>query len=187
VTSKKGFRSLFVDAGAVTPDVVEPTLWNDAVSPAVYVGDNDKYQAAVMEQYKLYVEIADRVSARRSLANAFFLTLNTAVFTAIGVFWKDRIPASEWALSVPLVVLVGQCVAWFWIIRSYRQLNSGKWAVVGALERRLPASPYWRGEWKALGEGNDRAQYWPITHVEQLVPLFFALAYVGGFLVAVLA
>ena len=30
------------------------------------------------ELYKLAVEMADRVSARRSLANSFFLTINTA-------------------------------------------------------------------------------------------------------------
>ena len=37
-----------------------------------------------MDQWKLYVEMADRVSGRRGLTNTFFLTLNTAIFTAIG-------------------------------------------------------------------------------------------------------
>jgi hypothetical protein len=30
-----------------------------------------------------------RISARRAFTNTFFLTLNTAIFTIIGVFWKD--------------------------------------------------------------------------------------------------
>ncbi len=55
----------------------------------------------VMDQYKLYVEMADRVSARRSLANTFFLTLNTAIFTAIGVFWKNPPKASPWLGHLP--------------------------------------------------------------------------------------
>jgi hypothetical protein len=46
----------------------------------------EKYQAAIMDQYKLYVEMADRTSARRSLMNTFFLTLNTGIFTVIAVF-----------------------------------------------------------------------------------------------------
>ncbi len=86
-----------------------------------------------------------------------------------------------------MAVLALQCLVWFWTIRSYRQLNAGKWAVVGALERRLPASPWWSAEWAALGRGEDPARYWPLTHLEQWVPLLFALAYVGGFLALLLA
>ena len=50
--------------------------WNNETTPAQYAGESEKYQAAVLEQYKLYVEMADRVSARRGLANTFLLTLN---------------------------------------------------------------------------------------------------------------
>jgi hypothetical protein len=58
---------------------------------------------------------------------------------------------------------------------------------VGALEERLPASPWWRAEWLALGEGRDRRKYWPLTHVERWIPALFAVIYVAGFTVAVLA
>jgi hypothetical protein len=34
--------------------------------------------------------MADRISSRRGLTNTFFLTLNTAIFTVIGVFWNKR-------------------------------------------------------------------------------------------------
>jgi len=88
-------------------------------------------------------------------------------------------------LVVPFVVLLALCLAWFWMVRAYRQLNSGKFAVIGALERRLPASPYWSAEWKALGEGDDKARYWPLTHVEKWVPVLFAVAYTAGFIGAI--
>jgi hypothetical protein len=142
------------------------------------------YQEAIIEQYKLYVEMADRISARRALANTFFVTLNAAVLTVIGALWKSRPHVSDALLVLPLVVLVMLCLAWFWLVRSYRQLNAGKYVVIGALERRLPASPYWRAEWKALGEGKDKAKYWPLTHLEQWVPGLFAAAYIGGFVAA---
>ena len=61
-------------------------LLNDEVLGAEYQGDAGAYQSAIMEQYRLYVEMADRVSQRRALANSFFLTLNTAIFALIGVF-----------------------------------------------------------------------------------------------------
>jgi hypothetical protein len=53
--------------------------------------------------------------------------------------------------------------------------------VIGALERRLPASPYWSAEWTALGQGKDPAWYWPLSHVERWIPAFFAVVYVTGF------
>jgi hypothetical protein len=140
-----------------------------------------------MEQYKLCVEMADRISARRALANVFFLTLNGAALTTIGVFWKDRPHASVLYLIGPSLLLLALCLAWFWLVRSYRQLNSGKYAVIGALEQKLPASPYWSAEWTALGKGRDKAKYWPLTHLEQWVPCVFAAAYVCGFVVALLA
>jgi len=60
-------------------------------------------------------------------------------------------------------------------------------AVRAALEERLPASPFWRAEWWALGEGTDRSRYWPLSHIEQWIPVLFALAYVSGFFAAILA
>jgi hypothetical protein len=47
-------------------------LWNQSVSAACYEGAKEKYQAAILEQYKLYVEMADRISQRRGLTNTFF-------------------------------------------------------------------------------------------------------------------
>ncbi|MEU3009346.1 RipA family octameric membrane protein [Nocardia asteroides] len=162
---------------------VSSRLWND-----VSEGDVDRssaYDSAVLEQYRLCVEMADRVSARRGLANSFFLTLNTGIFTLVTVFGKS--PPTETAgwLVIPLIAVLGQCFAWFYVVRSYRLLNCAKYQVVGALEERLPASPFWRAEWWALGEGRDRARYWPLSHIEQWVPVLFAVAYVSGFLAIV--
>ena len=183
-------KTIFVrnfSAQTTSIDAVRPTLWNPAVDSADYVGDGAAHQSAILEQYKLYAEMADRVSARRSLTNTFFLTLNTAIFAVIGAFWKDRPTASPWLLVFPLVALVVQCGAWFFLVRSYRQLNSAKYTVIGALEERLPASPYWKAEWKALGEGKDKAKYWPLTHLEQWIPTIFAAIYLAGFITAVAA
>jgi hypothetical protein len=171
----------FRTAKPATADEAASQLWNSAAGAESYAVLGEKYQLVVLEQYRIYVEMADRVSARRALANTFFLTLNTAVLVLVGVFWQSPPEAPVGLLVIPLALLLALCLAWFWIVRSYRQLNSGKYAVIGALEQRLPASPYWRAEWHALGEGRDRAKYWPLTHVEQWVPAVYALAYVAGF------
>ncbi|MBX7266895.1 hypothetical protein KIF24_13245 [Micromonospora sp. Llam7] len=171
-----GAARRYLGRGQLDVDDVRAALWTAGVDADTYAGPGDRYQAAVLEQYKLYVEMADRVSARRATANTFFLAANTAVFTAVNVGWA-HLQAPRWTFVLPLVMLVVQCLAWYWILRSYRQLSSAKFRVVGLLEERLPASPYWRAEWKGLGSGRDRSLYWPLAHLEQAVPGVFALAY----------
>jgi hypothetical protein len=61
----------------------------------------------------MYVGMANRVSARRALANGFFPNLNTATLTAAGVLWGSKFLAS-W---MPLCLLLVQTAAWFWIVR----------------------------------------------------------------------
>jgi len=160
-------------------------LWT-TVTPTDYQADAEKYQQAILEQYKIYVEMADRISARRSLTNTFFLTLNTAVFTLIGVLLQVHPAGPTLLLIFPLIALVGQCASWYYLVRSYRQLNTTKYEVIGALEQRLPASPYWNAEWHALGEGKDRSKYWPLTHLEQWVPILFVAIYLFAFIAALI-
>jgi len=158
-------------------------LWNDSIDDQAYGDDKKAYQAAVLEQYKIYVEMADRISQRRGLTNTFFLTLNAAIFTLVGVFWKDQPNgAPGWLLLLPALVAVGQCFAWFYLVRSYEKLNTAKFKVIGRLEQRLPASPYWAAEWEELGRGEDRRLYWPLSQIEQGMPFLFAALYIGGFL-----
>ncbi len=155
-------------------------LWNENALETAYNGDTREYRSAILEQYRLYVEMADRVSQRRGLANTFFLTLNTAIFALIPVLLGHRLVANGWWLAFPLIAVVAQCAAWFYIVRSYRLLNSAKFQVVGALEEQLPASPFWRAEWRLLGQGTDRHKYWPLSHIEKWIPILFAATYLTG-------
>jgi hypothetical protein len=164
---------------------VRSSLWKGRGEP----GDpaaNVSFSAVLLEQYKIYVEMADRVSARRGLANTFFLTLNTAAITAIGVVWSGKEHGIAWVLPLLFVALMIECLAWFWLLRSYRQLNAAKYLVVGALEEQLPASPYWSAEWSALGEGRDPARYWPLSHLEQWIPMLFIGVYLFGLIAALI-
>ena len=160
-------------------------LWNRDGAAATGApggsGASVTVDAALLEQYRIYVEMADRISQRRSLANTFFLSLNTGIFSLLGLTWTSPPDGREAWLLVPLVAVVAQCFAWYYLVRSYRQLNTAKYEVIGALEERLPASPYWRAEWWALGEGKDRSRYWPLSHIEQWLPILFAANYLAGF------
>ncbi len=59
--------------------------------------------------------------------------------------------------------------------------------VIGAIEERLPISPYWRAEWKALGEGKNTSRYLPLTHLEQWIPMLFGTTYLAAFIAVLLA
>jgi hypothetical protein len=164
-------------------------LWSPHVTPRSYHHNEEVlFRDAVLEQYKIYVDMADKISARRSLTNTFFLTLNTLIFAFLGVLWKDPPPTGPPTpvLIAALVVTLAQSGAWWFIVRSYRQLNTGKYIVIGLLEERLPASPYWAAEWTILGRGKDPRTYLPLTHAEQWVPVVFATTYIGAFMWALM-
>lgn len=45
------------------------------------------YSRVLLEQYKIYIGMADRISARRGSTNSFFLALNSSIFTAIAFLY----------------------------------------------------------------------------------------------------
>lgn len=163
----------------------EHPLWNPIVNPESY-SDKQLYQSHILAQYQLCIEMADRISQRRNLANTFFLTLHTLLISAVGftlkVFepFKQELGAEKWAVAVPLAAVLALCYYWWKLVRSYRQLNTAKFKVVGEFEAKLPARPFGEAEWKMLGEGKDPKLYTPLTQVENRIPLVFALIYVTG-------
>lgn len=156
------------------------SLWNENISAQDY-NINDKYQNHILEQYKLCVEMADRVSARRNMANTFFLTLHTLILGAVAFAYEKGLKFGNKVVVVFLLVAVlALCFSWWRIVKSYRQLNTAKFKVIGEFEKRLPSSPFWGAEWKALGEGKDPKLYRPLTIVENWVPIIFGFLYVVG-------
>jgi len=159
------------------PKPIAGGLWNDAVPNNGYPSV-DLYLNHILEQYKLYVEMADRISARRDTANTFFFTLHSTIIAACGYILEKGFVITKHILIIPLLCASFLCFVWWRLIMSYRQLNTAKYKVVGELEKRLPASPYWSAEWKALGEGKNRKLYVPLSHIENWVPVIFGTIYV---------
>lgn len=153
-------------------------LWTVLNDKDEYSNNKQLYQAHILEQYKIYVEMADRISARRNLANVFFLSLHTTIIGVLGfAIEKVELISPKLLITIPTVSILVLCYVWWRLIKSYRQLNTAKYQVIGELEKKLPASPYWSAEWKALGEGKDVAKYFPLTHLENYVPMIFSLLY----------
>lgn len=161
-------------------DAIIDGLWNENITEESYA-TTKQYQEHLFEQYKIFVEMADQVSTRRNLANTFFLTLHTLIISAVAFSYEKgpRI-TNRWLNMFPLIAVLVLCYTWWSLMKSYRQLNKVKYKVIGEYERRLPSSPYWSAEWKALGEGKDPKLYKQLTDIENWVPLIFAVLYIIG-------
>lgn len=124
------------------------------------------------ELYKLAVEMADRVSARRTTANAFFLAVQSALVALLGTrsFTQDAIATAGILLAT----------AWWLLLRSYRDLNRAKFQVIQQMEENLPAAIF-TDEWRCLrkdGVRSWRSRYAEQGTVERIVPVVFVGVYI---------
>src|SRR5713226_9471659 len=130
-----------------------------------------------LEQYKLYVEMADRISARRQTANSFFLSINTAIVALLGYLRAAHQTGAEqvyWLVAAAGIVLA---YMWYRLVRSYKDLNTAKFNVIHEMEQALPLKPY-ESEWERVGRGKNPKLYLPFTNVELCVPWVFLALHV---------
>ena len=132
------------------------------------------FNADLLEQYKLYVQSAENVSARRVASSRYLLTLNAALVALYGIQYAG-FGQSYWALVVP-VVGVPVSLLWFLIIKSHADLNRVKFEVIHELERHLPAALY-RYEWRLAEDGRGKS-YRAVTKIERWIPILFAALHV---------
>ncbi len=136
-----------------------------------YEGD---YRTHCLEQYKMYVEMADRISGRRLSANSFFLTINSVLVGFVTYVHLLSNKGSDFYFLIGLSGII-LCFTWYRLIRSYDDLNLGKFKMIHAMEKHLPFSIY-QTEWEYLGKGEDRTKYLPFTKIEKKIPwVFFGL------------
>lgn len=132
---------------------------------------NDK--EIILEEYKLFVATAEKVSDRRQSANSFFLTLNSLVLTFSG--YLSTLDTQRWYYIIPVM---GIFISYFWLItiKSYRQLNTGKFKVIHDIEKKLPIALF-DDEWTHLGRGKTK-DYLKLTVVESGIPIIFMALYI---------
>ncbi|MEW6328127.1 MAG: hypothetical protein AB1487_11150 [Thermodesulfobacteriota bacterium] len=148
---------------------IEDNLLN--IPQEEYSGD---YKTHCLEQYKLYIEMTDRISSRRLSANSFFLTVNTLLIGFVGYVHLGAEKATHFYFLISLAGLI-LCYTWYRLIRSYDEMNFAKFIIIHAIEKHLPFTIY-HAEWEALGRGKDPQKYLPFTKIEKRIPwIFFSL------------
>ena len=128
------------------------------------------FNAHLLEQYKLYVQSAENVSARRVASNRHMLTLSAAILALYGLLYANF--DLEWtALGIPFVG-IAVSVVWDAIIKSYANMNRVKFKIIHKLEEHLPAAVY-KHEWD-LAKDENGDTYQEVTKIESSVPYLFA-------------
>ena len=146
---------------------------NDQPDEALFLFTKESYDGsfstALLEQYKLYVQSAEYVSARRVASSRYLLTVNAALVALYG--FQSQLLEPPW-LNV-LVPFLGILVSLLWhrIIASHRDLNAIKFEIIHKLERHLPVALY-AHEWQ-LADGGRGKRYRSVTDIERWVPLIF--------------
>lgn len=124
------------------------------------------YQDHYLTQYRDYVASAESVSSRRTTANSFFLSINTAYFGATGYF---QVVDNEF-VWVQAAVGVLFCLVWWKLIQSYRTLNSAKFNVIQQMEKNLPLATFTAEE---LAYSTGSTAHRALSVVESFVPALF--------------
>ncbi len=132
--------------------------------PKQEYGDN--YSAHLFDQYKMLVDSAHQVSDRRSTANNYLLTVNSALITFFGIMSMLTGPRTLYLVIPVAGILVS--ITWAILITSYRRLNSAKFQVIHEFEHLLPAAIY-RYEWHLA----TQKRYKTLSHIEVWIPIVF--------------
>jgi hypothetical protein len=117
----------------------------------------------LFEQYKLAVEMASGISARRQAANNFFIGL----VSGFGIVHSLLEKVEQSLLILPICL----CAVWWFTIYSYRRINKAKWEVIYELEKNLPATPF-TDEGEKLG-----SRSFMLTKLELTIPLVVGLVF----------
>lgn len=130
----------------------------------------DFFSEHLFEQYKHYVESAEKISERRVTSNNFFLAANSFMLSLNGF------PINEWCSLLVCIAGILVSLTWSAVVQSYKSLNSVKFQVIHELEKYMPAALY-EYEWYKAEYGKGEA-YKPTSHIERWVPKIFIFMYV---------
>jgi hypothetical protein len=125
---------------------------------------------------ELYLATAEKVSDRRAAANAWMLSVNSAIVALYGYLAADKlaVPAAQksvWLWAIPAAGAIVSA-AWMVLLTSYRQLNRAKFGVLQELEKDLPAQPFARE--RVLYSRERRRS---LSTIETAIPLCFLALY----------
>ena len=125
-------------------------------------------EETILAQWQTCVDMANAASQRRDSMNNLFATLNIALIAATSIIWDLK----SIIMAIGGIIL---CIAWLCFVKYFRQLNEAKFAVINALEKKLPEQPF-ADEWMILKKNKRRTEG---TKLERVLPIAFIALYIA--------
>lgn len=134
------------------------------------------YKKHFFEQYKIYVDSVNYTSDMKLKVNTYFLTANTALFTAIGIgLSRQELNPSVWHFMLPLAGIL-LSIVWWAVTYSYKKRNVAKLRVIHCLEELLPLALY-KTEWELMDEIHNGSIKKYFFNVDLFTPFVFVIYY----------
>ena len=140
----------------------------------------------LLEIYKLYARLADNVGQRREGAHRLFASLNVALMLSTAAIAQLglEVPSLEMKLGLCLFGMILSFLYWY-VIDSYRRLESDRHRVLDKLEKMLPFELF-------IGEHDPRALdlrsnvHRKLNEAGAAIPIFFGGLYLLILVIVVL-
>ena len=129
------------------------------------------------EMYELYLSTIENISDRRSSANQWLLSVNSAIVGLYGYLASSRaVGGTEmleiWRWTIPIAGLAA-AIVWLSLLTSYAKLNRAKFSVLLKPEADLPMKLF--TDEQTAYEADKRSDF---SAIERVIPWIFALLYV---------
>lgn len=135
--------------------------------------NNDRNE--LFQQYRMFVESAEKISERRNHLNTFFIALHSLLVSGLSLF-KSEI----FAYIIPICAF--GCVLsflWWYMLCNYRALNKAKFSIIQEIEKKLPLNLY-RTEWslyKTKKHHLNPTRYLSFSRLEMVLPWLLIIVY----------
>lgn len=105
--------------------------------------EKEKYYSLLIEQYKIMVDTSEKMMGRRQSTSSLYTKVCTALVALVGSAFalKNMFALSVIFLCVGIVSII-LASTWKYALDSYDKNNEGKFAVLNAIERKLPANMF---------------------------------------------
>lgn len=130
----------------------------------------------LFQQYRLFVDSAEKTSERRSHLNTFFIALHSLFISGLSFFKTD-------IFSYIIPICIFGCVLaflWWYMLCNYRSLNRAKFKIIQEIEKHLPLNLY-STEWslyKTRKPWYNPNRYFSFSRLEMVLPWLLILVYV---------
>ena len=106
----------------------------------------DNYTNDILEQYKMYVELTDRINERLQRSDSYYMAINIATIGALGYFHLSPTLKDDvliFILSIISYMAMIFCTSWSISIKSNRDLYRRKILIINSIEGLLPLSLFY--------------------------------------------